>query len=76
MPQKTTYVSKVVISDSKIIISRTKILDTDLGKLNLLMMVRFYARAIYNTAPAASKNNARFKSGQNRLKHNHITLLI
>jgi len=30
----------------------------------------------FNTAPAASKNNAPFKSGQNCLKNNHIALLI
>jgi len=35
----------------------------DLGKLNFPMVVRL--KPIYNTAPAASKNDARFKRGQN-----------
>jgi len=31
---------------------------------------------ILNTAPAASKNNAGFKSGQNRLKNKQLASLI
>ena len=31
---------------------------------------------ISTTAPAASKNDARFKSSQNQLKNNHLALLI
>ncbi len=38
---------------------------TDLGKLNFLMVVGFRLEPIFNIAPAASKNNAQFKSGQN-----------
>ncbi len=40
----------------------------DFGKLNFPKVVRFLAKAIFNTAPAASKNDAWFKRGQNRLK--------
>ncbi len=35
---------------------------TDLGKLNLLLMVRFGLEPIYTTAPAASKIDIRFKN--------------
>jgi len=38
---------------------------TDLGKLNLLTWFDFRLKPIYETAPAISNNNARFKSGQN-----------
>jgi hypothetical protein len=38
---------------------------TDLGKLNLTMVVDFKLKPIFATAPAASKNEACFKSGQN-----------
>jgi hypothetical protein len=37
---------------------------TDLGKLNLTTMLE----PIFTTAPAATKNEARFLSGQNLLK--------
>jgi len=37
---------------------------TDVGKLNLLMVVQFRLEPIYTTAPAASKNKARFKRHQ------------
>jgi len=37
---------------------------TDLGKLNFPMVVRFRLEPIVNTVPAASKNTAKFKSGQ------------
>jgi hypothetical protein len=33
----------------------------------------FKLELIFDTAPAASKNKARFKSGQSRLKNNHLT---
>ncbi len=33
----------------------------------------FKLEPIFDTAPAASKNKARFKSGQSRLKNNHLT---
>ncbi len=32
---------------------------------NFPMVVRFQAQPIFNTAPVASKNTAKFKSGQN-----------
>ncbi len=32
-------------------------------------------KPIFNSAQAGSKNNARFKSGQNRLKNNHLAFL-
>ena len=44
---------------------------TDLGKLNFSMVVWFYS-----TAPAASKNDAWFKRGQNLLKNKQLALLI
>jgi len=34
------------------------------------------SKLIYTTAPAASKYDARFKSGQNHDKNNHLALLI
>jgi len=37
---------------------------TDLGKLNFPMRFGFRLKPIFNTAPAASKNNTQFKSGQ------------
>ncbi len=50
---------------------------TDLGKLNLhLWWVHFRLKPIYTTAPAAFKNDLRFKSGQNQLENHHIALLI
>ncbi len=50
---------------------------TDLGKLNLLLWwFDFRLKPIYTTAPAASKNDAQFKSGQNRLENNHLASLI
>jgi len=36
----------------------------------------FKLEPILNTAPAASKNTAWFKSGQNRPKNNHLASLI
>jgi hypothetical protein len=36
----------------------------------------FRLKPIFITAPAASKNNAQFKSSQNRLETNHFALLI
>jgi len=38
---------------------------TDLGKLNFQWWFGFRLGQIFNTAPAASKNDAWFKSGQN-----------
>ncbi len=38
---------------------------TDLGKLNLLVWFGFRLKSIYATAPATSKNDIQFKSGQN-----------
>jgi len=50
---------------------------TDLGKLNLFMVVRFYAHAnLHYTAPAASKNDAQFKSCHNRPKNNQLASLV
>jgi len=36
----------------------------------------FFAKAIFVTAPAASKNDAKFKSAQKWLKINHLSSLI
>jgi len=41
---------------------------TNLGKLNFPMRFDFRLKLIFNTTPAASKNTARLKSGQNWLK--------
>jgi len=49
---------------------------TDLGKLNFPIWFGLRLEAIFNTAQAASKNTARFKSGQNQPKNNHLALLI
>jgi len=49
---------------------------TDLVKLNFLMVFNFRLELIYNTTPAASKNDAWFKSGQNWLENNHLASLI
>ncbi len=38
---------------------------TDLGKLNFRWLFGFRLEPIFNTSPAASKNDAGFKSGQN-----------
>jgi len=40
------------------------------------MVVWFWAQANFNTAPAASKNEAQFKSGQSWLKNKQLALLI
>jgi len=48
-----------------------KIRVTDLDKLNLDMAVWFYAQAYFDSAPAASKNDTDFISGQ---KHTKIIL--
>jgi len=37
---------------------------TDLGKLNLLMVVQFKSQFILTPVPFATKNNARFKRGK------------
>jgi hypothetical protein len=42
----------------------TTVCFRDLAKLNLPMVVRFKLEPIFDTAPVASKNKARFKSGQ------------
>ncbi len=34
------------------------------------------SKQIFATAPAASKNDARYKSGQNRLQNNHLATSI
>ncbi len=44
----------------------------DLAKLNSPMWFNFKLEPVFNTAPASSKNEAHFKSGQNRLKNNHL----
>ncbi len=41
---------------------------TDLGKLNLLKRVDYKLEPMFAAAPAASKNEAPFKCGQNLLK--------
>ncbi len=46
---------------------------TDLGKLNLLMVVKL--EPMFATAPAATRNDTCFKKGQNRLKNNHLAIL-
>ncbi len=38
---------------------------TELGKLNLLIVVQIRLKPIYTAAPAASKNVAQIKRGQN-----------
>jgi len=40
------------------------------------MLFNFKQKPICTTDPAASKNNARLKSGQNQLKNKHLALLI
>jgi hypothetical protein len=40
-----------------------------------LWWLDFKLDPIFDTPPAVSKNRARFKSGQNRLKSNHFTTL-
>jgi len=40
------------------------------------IVVWFRLEPIFNTALAASKNTAQFKSGQNRPNNNHLTSLI
>jgi hypothetical protein len=49
---------------------------TDFGKLNLVLVAQFNLDPIYTTASAASKNDARFKSGQNGHQNNHPASLI
>ncbi len=50
---------------------------TDLDKLNVVIVVySFRLKPIFTTAPAASKNDAHFKSGQNGLKNNHVASLV
>ncbi len=49
---------------------------SDLGKLNFQMVIWFKLEPIYATAPAASKNTARFKCGKNRLENNRLASLI
>jgi len=49
---------------------------TDLDKLKFVMVVGFKFEPIFNTAPAVSKNDAYFKSSQNRLENNHIASLV
>ena len=48
----------------------------DLGKLKLHMVVCFRLEPIFSTVPAASKNDACFKSGQKQHKINHLASLI
>jgi len=48
----------------------------DLGKLNLPMVVGLRLGQIYSIAPAASKNDAEFKSGKDQLKNNHLSSII
>ena len=42
--------------------------------LDKLILVKLYYGG--TVAPAASKKNARFKSGQKRFKNNHLDLLV
>jgi len=46
------------------------------GQLNFLLVVRCRLEPDFTTAPAASKNDTQFKSGQIQLKNNQLTLLI
>ena len=46
------------------------------GRAKFAYCFDFKLEPIYTTAPAASKNDAQFKSGQNQLKSNHFALLI
>jgi hypothetical protein len=43
----------------------------DLANLICQRWFNFKLEPIFDTAPAASKNEARFKSGQSQLKNNH-----
>ncbi len=49
---------------------------TNLGKLNLPMMVRFKAWTNFLFCPACLKNITRFKSCKNWLKNNNLATLI
>ena len=49
---------------------------TDLGNLNLLMVVRFQARANFCYCHSCLKNEAWFKSGQKWLENNCLASLI
>ncbi len=50
---------------------------TDLKKNKIcLSWLDFRREPIYTTAPAATKNDAQFKSGQNQLKNKQLALLI
>ncbi len=54
-----------ILSDrTKIVVNSTEHF-MDLGKLNLLVWFGFRFKSIYATAPATSKNDIQFKSGQN-----------
>jgi hypothetical protein len=47
-----------------------------LGKQNYRWWFSFRHEQIFSTAPAASKNDAQFKRGQNLLKNKQPALLI
>jgi hypothetical protein len=47
---------------------------TDLGKINWWFDLKH--EPIFATAPVASKNDTRYKNGQNRLKNNHLAVSI
>ncbi len=47
----------------------------DLAKQICQCWLDFKLEPIFDTAPAASKNKARFKSGQSRLKNKHLATL-
>ena len=51
-----------------------RIRDSD--KLHLVMVVCFRLEPILSTASAASENTTCFKSGQKRLKNNHLSLSV
>ncbi len=51
-------------------VAKTQFLNNIFGALVLTHII------IFNTAPAASKDNALFKTCQNQLKNNQLALLI
>ncbi len=49
---------------------------TDLDKLNLVMVVWFWARVNFLYCPSCLKNDTSLKSGHDWLKNNHLVLLV
>ncbi len=49
---------------------------TDLGMVICIRLFHFKIKPIFATAPAASKNDAHYQSGQYWLKNNHLASLM